>query len=277
LQSPTVMTYFEPPSPIFGPPSTELPKPPVPYIPGWRFTIKSHTAPAPTPVVQDCCINSKGDKKERRQLSPIYRCLKHPPLPGIEGNDTASLEVIDVLKGGDGHNSQVFTVRLLDCESTSQMLPLKGTRLVAKAYDPLYFNDDEGYLNPFLCMDKYYTHEANAYMVLIELQDQWIPRYYGSYSLSLSVDSVHTRTVRMILVEHIQGITMADSDPRNLSQSARQSILKAIVDIESRIYEKDILLTDLEPRNIIISSPDSDQPRVVVHRFCTCSFQPQAR
>jgi hypothetical protein len=54
------------------------------------------------------------------------------------------------------------------------MLPLKGTRLVAKAYDPLYFND-EGYLNPFLCMDKYYTHEANAYMVLIELQGQWIP------------------------------------------------------------------------------------------------------
>ncbi|EAW21079.1 uncharacterized protein NFIA_062400 [Aspergillus fischeri NRRL 181] len=152
------------------------------------------------------------------------------------------------------------------------MLPQKGTRLVAKVYDPLYFNDDEGYLNPFLCMDKYYTHEANAYMFLSEFQGQWIPKYYGSYSLNLSVDSVHTRTVRMILVEHIQGITMADSEPRNFSQSARQSILKSIVDIESRIYEKDILLTDLEPRNIIISSPDSDQPRVVFIDFAHALF-----
>jgi hypothetical protein len=64
------------------------------------------------------------------------------------------------------------------------MLPPKGTRLVAKVYDPLYFNDSEGYLNPFLCMDRSYTHEANAYMALNEFQGQWIPRYYGSYSLT---------------------------------------------------------------------------------------------
>ncbi|GFG24765.1 conserved hypothetical protein [Aspergillus udagawae] len=112
-------------------------------------------------------------------------------------------------------------------------------------------------------MDKYYTQEANAYLVLSKFQGRWIPRYYGSYSLSLSVDSVHTRTVRIILVDHIQGITMADAEPRNFPLSARQCILESIVDLESRIYEKNILLTDLEPRNIIISSSDSEQPRVV--------------
>jgi hypothetical protein len=68
----------------------------------------------------------------------------------------------------------------------------------------------------------------------------------------------------MILVEYIQGITMADSEPRNFSQSARQSILESIVDIESRIY--------LEPRNIIISSPDSDQSRVVFIDFAHALF-----
>lgn len=88
--------------------------------------------------------------------------------------------------------------------------------------------------------EQYYTHEANAYMVLSELQGQWISRYYGSYTLPLSVDPVHTRTVRMILVEHIQGITMADAEPGKFPQSARQSLLKSIVYIESRIYEKDI-------------------------------------
>jgi hypothetical protein len=69
---------------------------------------------------------------------------KQPPLPGKKGNGTVSLEVIDVLKGGDGHNAQVFTVRLMDCESTSHMLPQKGTRLVAKVYDPLYSATTKG-------------------------------------------------------------------------------------------------------------------------------------
>lgn len=33
------------------------------------------------------------------------------------------------------------------------------------------------------------------------------------------MNSVHRQTVRMILIEHIQGITMADAKPRNfLSQ-----------------------------------------------------------
>lgn len=266
------MPISEPLAPSFGPLSTKLPKPPVPYSAKSRFTAKSHTASRPTPVVRGCCINSESDRAERRNLRPIDRCLKHPPLPGKEGYDTVSLEVVDPLKGGDGHNSQVFTARLLDFESTSQLLPQKGTVLVAKIYDPLYFDDDEGHLNPFLCVDKYYTHEANTYMTLSEFQGQGIPRYYGSYSLSLSVNSVHTRTVRMILVDYIEGITMADAKPRNFSKSVRQSILKSIVDLESRIFEKDIWLTDLEPRNVIISSPDSDRPGVVFIDFAHALF-----
>lgn len=143
-----------PPS-LFEPPSTELPKPPIPYTADRRFTAKCHTVSAPTLVVQGCCNNSKDDSRERKQLRPIDRCLIHPPLAGKEGSGTVSLEVIGLLKGGDGHNSQVLTVRLLDFESIVQILPPKGTKLVVKIYDPLYFDDDEGYLNPFLCMDKY--------------------------------------------------------------------------------------------------------------------------
>jgi hypothetical protein len=90
-------------------------------------------------------------------------------LPGKEGNDTITLEAIDLLKAGDGHNSQVSTARLLDFESTSDLLPQKGTILVAKIYDPLYLDDEEGHLNQFLCVDKYYTHKANAYIALSEL------------------------------------------------------------------------------------------------------------
>ncbi|KAJ5105710.1 hypothetical protein NUU61_003057 [Penicillium alfredii] len=257
------MTFSEHNRSLFGPPSTELPKPPVPYTPGWRFQAQSHTAPAPTPVIQCGCINSDHEMRERNQQSLIDRCLRHPPLPGKEGNGAVSLEVIDILKGGDGHSSQVFTARLLASDSKPEILPQKGTQLVAKIYDPLYLNDSEGYLNPFSCVDKYYTHEANAYLSLHEFQGQWIPRYYGSYTLSLPVDSVQTRTVRMILVEYIQGMTMSHAQPKDFSQSARQSILKSIVDLESRIYHADIWLIDVEPRNVILRDPDSDLPRVV--------------
>lgn len=128
---------MQPLSPLFGPPSTELPKPPVPYSPKWRFTAKSYTASCPTPVVRECCLNSESDSADRRQLRPNRPILKQPPLPGEEGYDTVSLEVIDLLKVGDGHNSQVFTVRLLIFESTSQQpLPQKGIVLVAKIYRP---------------------------------------------------------------------------------------------------------------------------------------------
>lgn len=139
-------------------------------------------------------------------------------------------------------------------------------------YDPLSFDDDEGYLNPFLCMDKYYTNTANAYLALDELQGQGIPRYYGSYSLSLPVNSMHKRTVRMILIEHIKGITMADAKPGNFPKASRERILKAIIDLGSRIFEKDLWLTDLEPRNVIISSPDSERPGVVFIDFAHALF-----
>lgn len=197
-------------------------------------------------------------------MLPADRCLNHPPLPGKDGNGNVSLEIIDILKGGDGHNSQVFTVRLLDFQSTSELLPQKGSRLVAKVYDPLYFDDDDGYINPFRCMDQYYTHESNAYVALGEFQGQSIPKYYGSYTLSLSVDSKCTRTVRMILIEYIEGITMADVKPKSFDKACRQSILKSIVNLESRIYHRDLWLIDLEPRNIILTPSDSDRPTRVV-------------
>ncbi|OOF93269.1 hypothetical protein ASPCADRAFT_132976 [Aspergillus carbonarius ITEM 5010] len=259
------MIFPEQHPPWFDTPSTELPKPPVPYTPGWRFTAESHSASAPTPVTQGCCLNSASDKVERKQWSPVERCLKRPPLPGGKGNHAITLEVMKLLKGGDGHNSQVFTVRLIASDSPS--LPQDGTELVAKIYDPLYFDDDEGYLNPFLCMDKYYTHEANAYNTLGECQGCGIPKYYGSYSVDLPMESTRKRTVRMILIEHIRGTTMADANPACFSQSARQHIMKTIVDLESRIFEKDIWLVDLEPRNIIISSAVDSQPQIVLIDF----------
>ncbi|KAL4895191.1 hypothetical protein BDV59DRAFT_192116 [Aspergillus ambiguus] len=209
--------------------------------------------------MQSYCIANAEDRVERRQLSAVDRCLKHPPLPGEEGHDIVSLEVLEILKGGDCQQSQVSTVRLLEWTSTSRTFPENGTKLVAKIYDPLYL-DDDGYINRFRAVNEHYTHESNAYSALRDFQGQGIPKYYGSYSLSLFVNSTSTRIVRMILVEHIDGITMSHASPNNLPRSTRHHILRSIVDLESRTYEKDIWHIDLEPRNVIQTF---EQPHVV--------------
>ncbi|KAJ5584225.1 uncharacterized protein N7459_004025 [Penicillium hispanicum] len=250
---------------------SELPKPPVPYIKGWRFTVQTHTPPARTLVTWNCHINDKKSKKERLQLDLIDRCLKHPPLPGQLGDNTVTLEIEDSFKTGDGHISQVFLVRLIGANPRIPNLPSDGVRLVAKVYDPLYIDYDLGCFNPFICVDQWYSHEANVYPVLSHLQGQGIPKFYGSYSLDLPVDSQRTRTVRLILIEHIKGITMSQANPESFSQPARQNILKSIVDVESSIH-KDFLLRDFKPRNIIIESPGSDLPRAVLIDFASVYF-----
>ncbi|KAL4863967.1 hypothetical protein BDV12DRAFT_189303 [Aspergillus spectabilis] len=159
----------------------ELPKPPVPYTCRWRFTAKSR-------------LYHHSERQNRKKAIDATRLM--------------FLEVVDLLKAGDGHNSQVFA----------------GIQLVAKIYDPLYFDDDKG-----------------------ELPGQWTPKVYESYSL-----------IRMILIEHIPGISMADAC--------------TIVDIESRIYERNIWPSGLEPRNVIIQSPAGDQPRVAFLDFCHALF-----
>ncbi|KAI9932345.1 hypothetical protein ASPWEDRAFT_739380 [Aspergillus wentii DTO 134E9] len=252
-------------------PSTELPKPPVPYLKGWRFTVQSYIPPPPTPVTRGCCRNFKAGREERSQLSPIERCLRNPPLSGKIGSDTLQLQVIDQLRVGDGSNAQVFTVQVV---TSTPGLALPDQKMVAKVYDPLYFNDEEGYANPFLCTNEHYTHEVAAYKLLTDLQGESIPRFYGSYSLDIPVedipvDGLGSRTVRLILVEHIPGITMRDADPKDFSQTARQELMKSIIDFDTLIFHQaDIVNRDNSPRNVIMH-PDG---RLIHIDFANTSF-----
>ncbi|EER37887.1 conserved hypothetical protein [Histoplasma capsulatum H143] len=245
---------------LMDPPSTDLPKPPVPYVEGWVFSVQSHIPPPPTPVTKDCCRNFQAGRVERRQLLPVERCLRHPPLPGNMEPRTIDLKVLDLLQVGDACNAQVFTVQILEVRPDPQYFQ-SNRKLVAKIYDPLYFSDEEGFLNPFHCVDKHYTHEAHAYNVLSKSHGGRVPRFYGSYSLNIPVDRSEMRTVRLILMEYIPGISMQQANPEKFSRLARQEIMKSVINFESQLYEQDILLTDLHPRNVIMMEKSSFDPR----------------
>ncbi|KZF24869.1 hypothetical protein L228DRAFT_243608 [Xylona heveae TC161] len=285
---------------------TEKPKPPIPYVIGWKFTAYSHIPPPPTPMTYDCSSHASF-RHEREQTDPVELCLRHPPLPGgcrsdegDTGNTTSvELQIRGILRAGNKHSAQLVFVDVLraavdDDQHYPGLGGLAGTkgqgqRLVAKFYDPLYVDDEGGFLDAFSIADRHYTHETRTYIELADLQGKSIPRYYGSFSVDICVGSSlssscsvaavasssssslssrrttkMTRPVRFILIEYLPGTTMMNADPAAYSQQTRQHIMKAVVDFDTAIYARNIMNADLHPRNIILvdgqESQDSNAP-----------------
>lgn len=132
----------------------------------------------------------------------------------------------------------------------------------------MYINDDDFYVNPFLVADKGYTHETATYEVLSEYQGAAIPDYYGSYSLDISTGTpLHMRTVRLILIEFIPGLSMQKIDPGTFTQVTRQRMMKSIIEFETSVHANDIILEDLTPRNVMVTDLDSKRGRPVFVDF----------
>ncbi|PYH88128.1 hypothetical protein BO71DRAFT_489001 [Aspergillus ellipticus CBS 707.79] len=218
----------------------ECPKPLVPYVKGQTL--------------------SRANREARRNLTPVESCLQNPPLPGRLEASTLLLEIRDTIRVGDGHNAQVFTVQ---AQANQELVPREEV-LVAKVYDPLYFEDDGGLFDPFLCMDRYYTHEAEAYKMLAEYQGGLIPKFYGTFSLEIPVDGAEARIVRLILIEYIPGWSMQQATPSDFPRPVRQQMMKSVVELESDVYGRDIRLSDLSPQNVMIARFDSHPERKLV-------------
>lgn len=245
-----------------------IPKPPLPYLTGQRLTVHSHYPPLPT--VGRCAL-SPSSADERESKHPLERCLFHQPLPGSGGIHTVSFRITGAVKIGDKQNAQLATVQILEVTPNTPHSPPTDLILLAKLYDPLYHDHDQDDVDPFLCVDRDYSHETAAYSALTELQGRSIPKYYGSYSLELTVNKTAKRFVRLILMELISGKSMQQLDPADFPQLERQKIIKSVVDIESLIYTHNVFHRDVYPRNILVLSRDvpSRSGRVVIVDFAS--------
>ena len=66
------------------------------------------------------------------------------------------------------------------------------------------------------------------------------------------------RTVRLILLDYVPGISLQQTDPLRFTQYQRLQIMKCVIDFESSAYKLGVLLTDLCPRNVIhLQGPDT--------------------
>lgn len=243
-----------------------VPKAPLPYFKGQRFTVRSHDPPSPT--VGSCALNPHT-AYERESIHPLERCLLHPPLPGSYGPHTLHLRIAEIVRVGDNQSAQLVTVQVSEVTPTTPRGLPRDLLLIAKFYDPLYFDHVQDDADPFLCVDHHYSHEAAAYKALLKLQGTIIPKYYGSYSLEIPIDRTRKRSIRLILIEQISGTSMEQLDPGTFSQLERQMIMKAVVDAESVIYSHNVRHRDVYPRNVLVLKKNvlSHSRRVVLVDF----------
>ncbi|OJD12221.1 hypothetical protein AJ78_07146 [Emergomyces pasteurianus Ep9510] len=241
-------------------------KPPLPYSPGQEFCIHPHTSPAP--ATGEVILSYEG-RRERETMHPVDRCILHPPLPGLTGKGTIRLKVATPVRIGDQHSSQLVTVRVVDkTPDISDSIPI-DKYLVAKLYDPLYFDHEQDDVDPVRYTDLAYSHETAGYRLLYPLQGIAIPRYYESFTLELTIPNKRaSRSIRLILIEKVPGVSMQHLNPNNYTRSERYNILKAIVDAESMLYSHDLLHRDIHPRNVLVL--DSTLRRVVLIDFGYC-------
>ncbi|EEP77870.1 predicted protein [Uncinocarpus reesii 1704] len=225
--------------------------PPLPYTNGQKFAVRAHQPPPPVRKRTDDCLMDREAREERVKLSPLKRCVLHPPWEGSTGNATVEFEISRQIHTGEKRGVQVVAVNILRTSPGCPQSLQNVTTVVAKFYDPLYFDHYDDGVDPFRCVNKFYTTEAASYSRLADLQGTVIPTFYGSYSVEFPVGQ-SSRYVRLILMELIPGSSMRDLDPKDFTQEERKRIMKLLIDGESAIYHRDVRLTDLHPRNALV-------------------------
>lgn len=222
------------------------------YGQGAKLTVYRHLSPDPTsPGYQH---SGPKDFEEQTQMTPIERCLKHPPLQGTTlWSEPISITITDEITPNS--------------TSGARLLGVNGN-LVAKVYDPLYYaiptwSNDVG-TNPFRLADCDYSYEVAAYeRASGRLGGTVIPKYYGSFTCKLSVitaSGTTARSVRLILIERILGTCMRDLEPnhKHVPRYQRQNLMAKIVDAESLLFAHGVSHRDMHPRNVMLCGVDLD-------------------
>ena len=191
------------------------------------------------------------------------------PSPARHPDSAAALqeELCTSRQPREGHtlfeNEELFTITsTLRTGGFGAQIVVVNHEMVAKIYDPLFYDDDsEGYENPLWRADKSYSREAAAYEQLQKSKDisDIVPAFYGTWTFNIDttimqggVATEATRGVRMILIEHLKGQCMMDVDAHTLLEPIRTSILKQCLEAYIRVSQAGVSHGDLSPRNIMI-------------------------
>ena len=222
-------------------------KPDLPYVVGHEFSVVEHVPPQPLEIKSSLLTPDEIAKRQNKDALTL--CLDRNPIAGRQRSRSLLLRIRDTIRVGDEKTSQVVLVDVISGQ-------LANTRVVAKLYDPLY-HDHSDYTDPFLYVDVEYARESAACRYLHDREGKGIPEYYGSYSTKIHHPGQGFHTVRLILLEYVDGIPMTCLHA-DVSRDVRKAVMKQIVDVESQFYKINLRHRDVHPRNIIIQGINAD-------------------
>ncbi|KAB8262157.1 hypothetical protein BDV32DRAFT_136854 [Aspergillus pseudonomiae] len=222
----------------------DTPKPDLPYVEGYEFSALEFSPPKPQ--TKPAFGLTPEEAFQRENTDVLARCLAKKAFPGQPGSHTLRLKIREPIRVGDGKTSQIVLVDVVSGQG--------ATPIVAKIYDPLYYDHSNDDVDPFLYVHIEHNRETAAYRHLQGCAEKHVPEYYGSYTMDISYSKGQFRTVGLILSEYINGESMDTLQPQNFTQPVRKAIMQQIVNVESRLYEDNLWHRDTSPRNIIIST-----------------------
>ena len=230
---------------------------PCPYVVGFGMDAFKEEPPEPqgrnydTVWLEDC--DSQRMRMSHKQLCYGYRCRPGRILP----NSPTRLKFTAVIRSGVNQGAQVVVV---------------NDNMVAKIYDPLFYNPKHCLVDAVYTADGEYSREAAAYRYLQDYRNlsDILPTYFGSYTAQMTTtttiegrSTTYEYNVHMILIEYIRGRCMRDARRLALS-SARQAIFKQCMDADMRLRHAGVRHGSVCPRNIILVGTDFEKPDVKV-------------
>ncbi|KAM0329897.1 hypothetical protein ACHAQA_004062 [Verticillium albo-atrum] len=273
-----------------------------PYVPNRRLMITRHTPPDPFggPMYQPESVDHQRSKpwdlaaafnKSRSQLVLEYlpRNATWPTNDCTKSPYYSSLVIERQLETGFECGAQVVLCRLGN-NKTGTFLP---DRVVAKIYDPLYYDSTHHILvqpaDVVSEVDRDLSQEAAVYEHLkAQGKDgDYAPRYYGCFTTPIYFPVQNKfRPVCLILLEYIEGKTMDamcrrphDVDPDNVPDlvpgaeagdvEQRMRVFKKVLEVSTGHQHAGVCFSFFfETKQVMISrplgsGPDKD-PRVVV-------------
>jgi serine/threonine protein kinase len=220
-------------------------KPLLPYRVGFEFTaISQELKPS---------LETEIDWHRKQTKSQLDFCLSETTsdVPS-DASTQKKLIITSLIRVGSNCGAQIVVV---------------NNDVVAKIYDPLYYNEyDEGrwWQDTVLSARIGYDQEVAAYNRLQEstVATHVTPAFYGAWSASIatptgrgSSQDKKMRTVHLILIEYLHGVTMSSVDPHEIPRPVRSRILKKVLDAEALVTETGVYHGDFHPRNVILGLP----------------------
>jgi hypothetical protein len=143
-------------------------------------------------------------------------------------------------------------------ERITQVWKVTGSSgpLTARFYDPLYFEDPDGLVDPFISIDLAVASETAAYNQLQQVQGDVVPQFYG---LFLCPIPSQRRSIYVVLLEYIHGEDLATLRDGGLCSEHRNAIRDAASETWARVKALGVHNFDSKPRNFILRPTEAKE------------------